>query len=110
MRSTEIAMNALIGRRVFVMLLGSVAAWPVLARAQQSSKIPRIGVLFHAGSAEEEGPYFTGIIDGFTALGYVEGRNIVFKHRFPNEVPERFTSMAAELVSSRHNRPRSGSA
>ena len=32
-------------------------------------------------------------------LGYVEGRNIALEHRFPNEIPERFKSMAADLVS-----------
>jgi ABC-type uncharacterized transport system substrate-binding protein len=69
-----------------------------VALAQQPKKIPTVGVLWHAGSAEEEGPYFRGLIDGFKALGYTEGRNITFEHRFPNEIPERFRSMAAELV------------
>ena len=38
-------------------------------------------------------------MEGFRNLGYVEGRNIVLEHRFPNEIPERFKSMAADLVS-----------
>jgi len=37
-------------------------------------------------------------MEGFRNLGYIEGRSIAFEHRFPNEVPERFASMAAELV------------
>jgi putative ABC transport system substrate-binding protein len=77
------------------------AAWPVAARAQQTRKIPRIGVLWHAGSAEEEGPYFKGLIEGWTNLGYIDGRNIILEHRFPNETPDLFRSMAAELVSSK---------
>ena len=40
-------------RREFIAALGSAAAWPVMARAQ-SGKIVRIGVLWHAGSEEEE--------------------------------------------------------
>jgi len=35
---------------------------------------------WYAGGAEQEAPYF---------LGYVEGRNIKFEHRFPNEIPNR---------------------
>src|SRR5262249_954609 len=35
----------------------------------------------------------------FRALGYIDGHNIILEHRFPNEMPERFRSMAAELVS-----------
>jgi putative ABC transport system substrate-binding protein len=89
-----------IGRREFIVTVGGGAAWPFVARAQQSSRVPRVGVLWHAGSAEEEGPYFKALIEGFVVLGYVEGRNVSFEHRFPNEIPERFESMAAELVSS----------
>jgi putative tryptophan/tyrosine transport system substrate-binding protein len=87
-------------RRELVVLLGGAAVtWPLRVHAQQAGKLPRIGVLWHAGSAEEEGPYFKALADGFRALGYVDGRNIKFEHRFPNEIPDRFKSMAAELVS-----------
>jgi len=86
-------------RREFIALLGSgVAAWPLAARAQGQNRIPKIGILWHAASAEEEAPFFGELIQGFRNLGYVEG-GIVLEHRFPNELPELFTSMAAELVS-----------
>jgi putative ABC transport system substrate-binding protein len=87
-------------RRKFITLLGgAAAAWPFAARGQQKEKIPRVGVLWHAASAEEEGPYFRGLIEGLRNLGYIDGRNIILEHRFPNETPDRFRSMAAELVS-----------
>jgi putative tryptophan/tyrosine transport system substrate-binding protein len=87
-------------RRKFITLLGgAAAAWPLAARAQGKAQIPKIGVLWHAGNAEEEGPLFTALVEGFRNLGYVEGRNIALEHRFPNEMPERFKSMAAELVT-----------
>jgi putative ABC transport system substrate-binding protein len=87
-------------RREFITLLGgAAAAWPLAARAQQAGKIPTVGYLWHAGSPQEEVPYFGALQEGFARLGYVDGRNIRLEHRFPNEIPERFKSMAAELVS-----------
>ncbi|MFZ0421593.1 MAG: ABC transporter substrate-binding protein [Xanthobacteraceae bacterium] len=88
-----------IGRREFVTALGcATATWPLAALAQGPRRIPKIGVLWHAGSAEQEAPYFGSLIEGFRSLGYAEG-SIALEHRFPNEKPELFASMAAELVS-----------
>jgi putative ABC transport system substrate-binding protein len=79
--------------------LGNTAlGWPLAVQAQ-TKRMPRVGVLWHAGSAEEERPYFRGLIEGFKDMGYVDGRNIILEHRFPNETPEKFASMAAELVA-----------
>jgi putative tryptophan/tyrosine transport system substrate-binding protein len=87
-------------RRDFLSVVGSaMIALPTVARGQPGGKIPIVGYLWHAGSAGEEHPYFGALLDGFARLGYVEGRNIKLEHRFPNETPERFKSMAAELVS-----------
>ena len=88
-----------IRRREFIITLGGAAAWQFAARAQQGGRIPRIGFLWHAGSREEESPNIEAVIEGFAKLGYVEGRNIILEHRFPNEEPERFRTMAAELVA-----------
>ena len=87
-----------IRRREFIITLGGAAAWQFAARAQQGG-IPRIGFLWHAGSREEESMNLEAVIEGFAKLGYVEGRNIILEHRFPNEEPERFRTMAAELVA-----------
>jgi putative tryptophan/tyrosine transport system substrate-binding protein len=90
-------------RRQFIKLIGgAAAAWPLSARAQQSSnKIPVVGVLWHAGSAEEEDVYLSVLVKAFNDLGYVEGKNIHLDHRFPNESPERFRSLARELVDEK---------
>jgi putative tryptophan/tyrosine transport system substrate-binding protein len=65
-------------RREFIASIGSAAAaWPLAARAQQSSnKIPVVGVLWHAGSAEEEEVYLSVVVKAFNDLGYVEGKKI----------------------------------
>jgi len=87
-------------RREFITLLGGgAAAWPLVARAQQARKIPTIGVLWHAGSAEEEGIYPAALRQGLKDFGYVEGQNIILHERFPAEIPERFYSLATELVA-----------
>lgn len=87
-------------RRHFILGIGStLLARPGAAGAQQVRKMPLVGYLWHAASAEEEEPYYTAIVDGFAKLGYVDGRNIKLEHRFPDEKTERFRSMAAELVA-----------
>jgi len=86
-------------RRNFVAALGGAAiALPLTARAQKRA-IPTVGVLWHAGNASEEQPYFDTLIRGFEDLGYIEGKNIKFEHRFPNETPARFRELAAELAA-----------
>jgi ABC-type uncharacterized transport system substrate-binding protein len=98
-------------RREFIRLLGGAAAaasvtgsalWSPAARAQQSpSRIPVVGVLWHAASAEEEDVYLSVLQKAFRDLGYVEGKNIRLEHRFPAENPERFRTLARELVDSK---------
>jgi putative ABC transport system substrate-binding protein len=85
-------------RRELISLICSVAlSLPSFARAQ-TGKIPRIGILWHASSAEAQGAYYTAVVQGFQDLGYSDGHNIVLEHRFAGETPERFRGMAAELV------------
>ncbi|WGD56070.1 ABC transporter substrate-binding protein [Bradyrhizobium sp. CB1650] len=61
----------------------------------------KIGVLWHAGSADEEKVYLDILTKAFNDLGYVEGKNVVFLHRFPAEQLEQFRSLARELVESK---------
>jgi putative ABC transport system substrate-binding protein len=88
-------------RREFMALLGSSALpWTLPAKAQSGRKIARIGVLWHAGSAEEEGEYLTVLVKAFGDLGYIEGKNVEFLHRFPAEQFDRYPALAKELVES----------
>src|SRR6266567_7746276 len=89
-------------RREFIALLGGAAvAWPLQGRAQQSRKLPRIGVLWHAGNEVEEAKYLAALRQGFNDLGYVEGKTYVLENRFAAEKYERFNSLAAELVAAK---------
>jgi putative tryptophan/tyrosine transport system substrate-binding protein len=87
-------------RRQFI-IGGAAAAWPLAARGQQSKNIPTVGVLWHASSAEEEDVYLSVLVKAFNDLGYVEGKNIHLDHRFPAENPDRFRTLARELVDKK---------
>ena len=71
-----------------------------LLQTRSSLKIPHIGVLWHAANAEQEGTNYKAIVKGFADIGYIDGKTVVLEHRFPNEQPAQFRSMAAELVAS----------
>jgi putative ABC transport system substrate-binding protein len=90
-------------RRAFMTLVGGAAAtWPLPARSQQSSnRIPVVGVLWHAGSAEEEDVYLSPLRKALHDLGYVEGKTIILDNRFPAENPDRFRTLARELVDEK---------
>src|SRR5215813_8808184 len=86
-------------RRAFISLIGgAVVGLPLAASAQNVKRVPRIGVLWHAGSAEEEGIYFETLRQGLRDHGYVIGQTILVEDRFPNEERERFFSLAIELA------------
>src|SRR5258707_1960279 len=91
-------------RRKFIAIAAIGAAWPLMARAQQnvtSAKNSRIGVLWHASNADEEKIYLDVLTKGFSDLGYVEGKNIEFLHRFPADQPERFRTLTRELAEDK---------
>jgi putative ABC transport system substrate-binding protein len=88
-------------RREFVTFISAAAVWPLGASAQQRGRVPRVGVLWHAGSAEEEGPYLIALQQALNGLGYIDGRTVALEQRFPNEQPDRFASLAAELAADR---------
>lgn len=89
-------------RRTFLGIVGGAAAsWPFAATAQQTKPMPRVGVLWHAGSADEEEVYLSVLQKAFRDLGYIDGKNIGLEHRFPAEQADRFHSMAQELVDSK---------
>jgi putative ABC transport system substrate-binding protein len=86
-------------RRDFLALaVGAAAVSPVRSWAQRTTTIPRVGVLWHAAGPDGEWPYYGCLRDGFEEVGYSQGK-IDLIHRFPDEKPERFQSMAAELVA-----------
>jgi putative ABC transport system substrate-binding protein len=87
-------------RREFITLLGGVAAWPLLARAQQPEKIPRIGFLGNS-TADLEANLIEPFRGGLRDLGRIEGRNIVIEYRWAEGKYDRFPALIAELLASK---------
>ena len=87
-------------RREFIgNLIGTAVAWPLTVRAQESKGVPVVGVLWHAGNAEEEAPFLGPFEQGLKELGYIDGQTIKLERRYANEINERFGPLAAELVA-----------
>ena len=78
-----------------LMLLLAVA---IIAEAQQSPKVPRIGILEPSTSASISAR-IEAFRQGLRELGYVEGKNITIEYRYADGKSERIPDLAAELVS-----------
>jgi putative tryptophan/tyrosine transport system substrate-binding protein len=88
-----------IRRREFLLLGGSAAAWSLAARAQQPA-LPVVGYL-NFGSPESDAPRLTGLRQGLSQTGYVEGRNLVIEYRWAGNQADRLPALAADLVQLR---------
>jgi putative ABC transport system substrate-binding protein len=87
-------------RREFITLLGGAAAWPVSARAQQSARMRRVGVLDSGVEGDPElQTRLAGLRQGLEMYGWSEGRNIRIDYRFASANPDRYQVLAKELVA-----------
>jgi hypothetical protein len=86
-------------RREVITLLGSAAAWPMAARAQQRERMQRVGVLMDLAADDPEGQArLSAFLQGLQEFGWAVGRNLQLDYRWVAGDPDRFRAHAAELV------------
>src|SRR4029079_5682030 len=86
-------------RRAFLAIAASTAALPRIAGAQNNPGTVKIGWL----TAQQEAsltPYLAAMRQGFSELGYTEGRNLIIDYRFRNDQLDRVPELATELINS----------
>jgi putative ABC transport system substrate-binding protein len=89
----------MIGRRTFIAGLGSVATWPVAARAQQPA-VPVVGFL-GAQSGDDSKNFTVAFLQSLKESGYVEGQNLTVEYRYAENQLDRLPRLAADLVRRR---------
>jgi ABC-type uncharacterized transport system substrate-binding protein len=81
-------------RRAFIAVLGGAAVvLPLMARAQQSAKIWRMGFIAHGHER-----FYNALFEGLRDYGYVEGQNLIIERRFARGNAALFKDFAAEMV------------
>ena len=92
-------------RRDFIKVFaGSVANLPLAAFAQQADRMPRVGVLMSGAENDpEQRAWLSALVQGLSALGWTESRNMRVETRWPAGDLHRFTVLATELVDLKPN-------
>ena len=84
-------------RRDFIkVIVGSPAAWPLAAGAQQAGKLPTIGFLGNSSSIESQ--RVAAFVQRLRELGWIDGRDLAIEYRWAEGRNECYAEAAAELV------------
>ena len=92
-------------RREFITLFGgTVATWPLAARAQQPAKMKRIAFVNSSGKVSaisvSGSPYYRAFFEELSRLGYVEGQNLGVERYSGEGRPERYAELARDVVNT----------
>ncbi len=84
-------------RREFIAGLGSAAAWPMVARAQQPTTTRRIGYVWIGARGTEMN--VAGLSQGLVDQAYLIGRDVAIEDRYADGYAERVPALIAELLA-----------
>jgi putative ABC transport system substrate-binding protein len=88
-------------RRKFISLLGGLAVWPLVVRAEQSDRVRRIGVLMgYAQDDPETKARLTAFRQRLEKRGWSDGRNVYIEIRFADSNSSRHGPLAKELIAT----------
>jgi putative tryptophan/tyrosine transport system substrate-binding protein len=86
-------------RRDFIALAGGVAAWPLVARAQQGNRERHIGVFMNLPEGDPDATHWiAALLKSLDEFGWTEGRNLRLDIRWGVD-PARVQKNAEELVA-----------
>jgi putative ABC transport system substrate-binding protein len=95
----DISLEAEMRRREFIAGLGSAAAWPVVARAQQPEQMRRIGVLMSGGENDLLAKArISAFVQALAGLGWIDGRSVRMDLQWAADDTNRIRALAQELV------------
>jgi hypothetical protein len=94
-------------RREFIAVLGSAAAWPVVARAQQDA-VPVIGFLSPQSADGDYSLVTVPFLQGLKETGFVEGRNVAIEHRWAGSLSSRLIRRRSKIFRAWSARNRLG--
>ena len=85
-------------RRDFIKaIVGSAAAGPLAARAQQPA-MPVVGFVNGASAKGDYAPHLSAFLKGLSEAGYVDGQNVTIEYRWAENQSDRLPAMVADLV------------
>src|SRR3954451_17774737 len=92
-------------RREFIKLIGGAAiSWPLIARAQQPTKMKRIAFVHPSVKISEmsvsSGTYHRAFFEELIRLGYIEGQNLVVERYSGQGQSERYAELVRNVIDT----------